>query len=431
MILLKIVNLHNVASYFFELRKSFKKIISLEKKYMIKKQLTLVLGLLFAVNSFSQNTFLKGYYIDNSNKKTTCFIKNEDWLNNPTKFKYKINIDSEVKTLSINNAKEFGIVNTFKFQRYNVGIDRSSKVADELDYNENPVFNKEKLFLKLLIEGKANLYYYEDKGLVRYFFSKDNAEVKQLVFKSYLTNDGNTISNNNEFRRQLWVALQCKSISMKSLKTINYRKSDLVKFFIKYNECNNSAFVNYQQKKKNKDSFNLTIRPGIRSSSLTLNNPNGRQIDFGNNLTSFRLGLEAEFILGFNNNKWALLLEPTYHQFDSDIETASISQKSLEVNFGLRHYMYLKKKDVKFFVNALIFINSDVNTQLDIQNRIPFSTEVDNSFNLAFGIGCKYRERFSLELRYLPSRNTLTDLSEATWFTDVTSLSVVFGYSIF
>lgn len=396
------------------------------------KQFIVFFAFIFTINVFSQTSFVKGYFINNSNKKIDCFIKNEDWLNNPTKFKYKNNLDSEVKTLTINDVKEFGIVNTIKFQRYNVNIDRSSNEADELDYNKNPFFNKEKLFLKLLIEGKANLYYYEDKGLVRYFFSKDNAEVKQLVFKSYLTNDGHTTANNNEFRRQMWVALQCESISMKSLKTINYRKSDLVKFFIKYNVCSKSEFVNYQQKKKNRDSFNLNLRPGIRSSSLVLNNPNGsRQIDFGKNLTSFRLGLEAEFILEFHNNKWALLLEPTYHQFSSDIETASISQKSLEVSLGLRHYMYLNKKDVKFFVNALIFYDINFDTQLDIQNRIPFSTEVDNSFNIALGIGCKYKERFSLEIRHLPTRNTLTNLSEATWFTDVESLSIVLGYSIF
>lgn len=218
---------------------------------------------------------------------------------------------------------------------------------------------------------------------------------------------------------------------MKSLKTLNYRKSDLVKFFIKYNECSNSEFINYQQKKKNRDSFNLTLRPGIRNSSLVLDNPNGRQIDFGKNLTSFRIGLEAEFIFGFYNNKWAFLLEPTYYQFSSDIETASISQKSLEVNFGLRHYMYLKKKDVKFFVNGLIFLNTDFNTQLELQSRIPFSTEVDSSFNLALGIGCKYKERFSLEIRHLPTRNILTDLSQETWYTDFQSLSIVFGYSIF
>lgn len=42
------------------------------------------------------------------------------------------------------------------------------------------------------------------------------------------------------------------------------------------------------------------------------------EIKFSKGLTSFRFGLEAEFVMGFNNNKWAFLLEPTYQQFESE-----------------------------------------------------------------------------------------------------------------
>jgi len=403
----------------------------LKKSIVFKKQLIVIFGLLLTASSFSQNTFVKGYYIDNSNKKITCLIKNEDWLNNPTKFKYKTNLDSEIKTVTINDVKEFGVLNTFKYKRYDVDIDRSTKKTDELDNNKNPVFNKEKLFLKLLIEGKANLYYYEDGGLVRYFFNKNNTDVKQLVSKYYLT-DENQVNVNKQFRRQLWIDLKCESISMNSLERVNYEKSDLMRFFIKYNECSNAEFVNYQQKKKNKDSFNLSIRPGIRNSSLILFDPNDRKTDFGNNLTSFRLGLEAEFILGFNNNKWAFLLEPTYHQFSSGIQGSSFNQKRIEVNVGLRHYMYLKNKDVKFFLNAAAFYVNNFNSQLNDGSN-SFSIKIDDTLNIALGIGCRYKERFSVELRYLPSGNfnILDSYDGASWYTRSQSSSIVLGYSIF
>jgi len=395
----------------------------------MNKQLILIFLLILSLNVFSQSTFVKGYFINNSNEKINCLIKNVDWLNNPTEFKYRINENSENKILTINSVKEFGVLNTFKYERHTVDIDRSGKLADELDYNKNPVFNREKIFLKVLIEGEANLYYYEDQGLVRYFFSKNIAEVKQLISKHYLTNV-HQAKINNQFRRQLWNTLKCESISMNSLKKVRYRKSDLVKFFIKYNKCSNSDFVNYQKKQENKDLVNLTLRPGLRSSSLNLYAPNGNRINSVKGLTSFRLGLEAEFILEFNNNKWALLLEPIYHQFNSDREASSLNQKSLEVNFGLRHYMYLKNKEVKLFVNALSYYTINFNTQLTVgRSLIPL--EVDNSLNMALGIGCKYKERFSIELRHLPTRNTLANFSELTWFTGFQSLSIVLGYSIF
>ena len=396
------------------------------------KQFTVFLALILTIKNFSQNTFVEGYFINNSNKKTTCLIKNEDRLNNPTEFKYKTDLNSKIKTLTINAVKEFGVLNVSKYERHNVGIDRSSKISDELDYDKNPIFKNEQLFLKVLIEGKANLYYYEDQGLVRFFFNKDSDEVRQLIIKHYLTDEGD-FATNKEFRRQLWITLTCESISMNSLKRINYRKSDLIKFFIKYNECHNSEFVNYQKKQKNKDLFNLNIRPGIRSSSFVLVDPHRRQIDFGKNLTSFRLGLEAEFILGFNNNKWAFFLEPTYHQFNSDKQfksdklSASINQKSIEVNFGVRHYVYLKK-DLKLFANALLIYVNNFNSQIDEQ-RFSFSAELNNTIYGSLGIGCKYKGRFSLEFRYLSSRDIL--ISNPTWNTNFQSLSVVLGYSIF
>lgn len=395
------------------------------------KQLTLFFAIIFSLNSFSQSTFIKGYFMNNSNEKTNCLIKNIDWLNNPTEFKYRINENSEVKTLTIDDVKEFGVLNTFKYARHTAEIERSGKLAKELDFDKNPIFNTEKLFLKVLIEGKANLYFYQDKGLFRYFFNKNNAEVKQLVSKHYLTNVSE-VKINNQFRRQLWIALNCESISMNSLKKMRYRKSDLVQFFVKYNKCSNSEFINYQKKKKkNKDFFNLTLRPGVRSSSLILADPNNRQIDFGKNLTSFRLGVEAEFIFGFNNNKWAFLFEPTYHQFNADIQTASFKQKRLELNFGLRHYMYLKNKDIKLYVNALGIYVNNFNNQLTERGN-SFSIEMHDNLNMAIGIGCNYKDRFSLELRHLPSKNfLLNDSGETLWYTSSQSLSIVLGYTLF
>jgi hypothetical protein len=59
----------------------------------------------------SQISFIEGYYINNSDEKTACFIKNVDWKNNPLKFEYKSTKESEKKTLTIESVKEFEIIN--------------------------------------------------------------------------------------------------------------------------------------------------------------------------------------------------------------------------------------------------------------------------------------------------------------------------------
>ncbi len=409
---------------------------------MTKLQISF-LALIIGLNGFAQSSFLKGYFINNSDEKIECLIKNDGWLNNPTEFKYKITESSEQKTLTINSVKEFGILNVSKYIRHNVDIDRSSTVINEMGYDKNPVFKKELLFLKLLIEGKANLYLYENNGLRRYFFSKDAIEVKQLIFKNYLLDDGQ-IAKNNEFRRQLWNTLKCESISMKQLSKINYRQSELIKFFIKYNACSDSEFINYQ-KKQRKDLFNLTIRPGVRISSLALGGPLHREpFEFDEGLTSFRFGLEAEFILGFNNNKWSIILEPTYQHFESETvaianrttgeeSLAKVNHESIQVNLGIRHYMFLNK-GLKLFANASLVYDSSLDSSVEVtrgQKDFPpvFSAEIQPHFALALGLGCKYKERYSLELRYLPSRNILNN--QGAWGTEFSSIAMVLGYSIF
>ncbi|MFD2726190.1 tRNA modification GTPase [Hyunsoonleella rubra] len=406
------------------------------------KQITLLFFLIFGLYGFTQKSFLQGYYINNSNERVDCLIKNGDWLNNPTQFEYKLSENSEEKTQSINSVKEFEVIGVSKYVRQNVDIDRSSTLIDEMDYDKNPVFNKEQLFLKVLIEGKGNLYLYEDRGLIRYFFNQDLTDVKQLVFKNYLTKDGQ-VAKNQHFRQQLWNALKCESISMNQVAKINYRQSELIKFFVKYNECTNSEFVNYKTKQK-KDLFNLTLRPGVTISSLGLVGPISEPFKFKEDLTSFRFGLEAELILGFDNNKWAIILEPNYRQLESEATAianrttgeeayARINHKSIQINLGLRHYMFLNK-NLKLFANASLVYDYNLDSSIVVTrgaNDSPpfFSAEVQPHYALALGIGCKYKERYSLELRYIPNRNILTRY--LNWGAKLSSVSMVIGYSMF
>ena len=52
---------------------------------------------------------------------------------------------------------------------------------------------------------------------------------------------------------------------------------------------------------------------------------------------------------------------------------------------------------------------------------------------MALSVGGKYKDRFSLEFRYLPRRNFYIRDSgnEANWHPSFQSLSIVLGYSIF
>ncbi len=309
----------------------------------IKKRTLIILLLFLGFNSYAQINFEKGYFINNEGEKINCLIKNIDWKNNPTQFDYKVDENSEVQNADIHNVKEFSIVNQSKYQRFQVKIDRSSENLNNLSTNRNPEFTNEVLFLKVLIEGKANLYSYDDHQIKRFFYAvNDYANVEQLIFKSY-EKAQNKVATNNGFRQQLSTNLVCKELP-DNIKNINYRKPELIRFFENYNRCNNSEYINYNKKRKNKNVFNVNIRPGMNISKLSVDNiiTPSRDIDFDNEF-SFRLGIELEYILPFNKGKWTFFVEPTYQNYKSttqlESQNAEVDYKSIELPFGVRHYL--------------------------------------------------------------------------------------------
>jgi hypothetical protein len=395
----------------------------------MKKQLLLLLTTILSLNCYSQISFEKGYFIDNTNQKTNCLIKNIDWKNNPTEFEYKPSENSESEKATIKSIKEFGIDNTLKYVRSTLNIDRSSVILSNLSNDRDPLFKEEELFLKVLVEGKANLYLFEDGNLRRYFYNKGNTVIEQLVFKSYKTSN-NKIGKNNRFKNQLWTNLKCPNFKITKVENLDYQKNDLIDFFVEYNECNGEKNINYEENQK-KDLFNLSIRPGFNSSSLSIQNnvSSSRNTDFENEL-GFRFGIEAEFIMPFNKNKWSLIIEPTYQYFKSEKEITNQSvkadYKSIEIPVGIRHYFFLNE-------NSKIFINGSFIFDLSSNSIINFSPgsdlEIKTRNNLAFGIGYKHNDKYSLELRHQTNREVLSNY--ISWSSDYQTLSVIFGYSFF
>lgn len=407
----------------------------------MKKQLLFFLAIILSFNCYSQIGFEKGYYIDNNNQKINCLIKNIDWKNNPTEFEYILSENSDPKIETIKSVKEFGINNISKYIRINVDIDRSSDNINELGDEKKAILKKEELLLKVLVEGKASLYQYVDGNLKRYFYNKDNANIEQLIYKSYRAAE-NKIGKNNRYKQQLWNDLKCSDFKISKIENLDYKKNSLVNFFVEYNKCNNQEYVNFEEKQK-RDLLNLTIRPRINTSSLTIQNSvsNSRDSDFKNKI-GFGFGVEAEVILPFNKNKWAVAIEPTYQSFKSEKKTnvnnvsggvliETVDYNSLEIPISLRYYLFLNNKS-KIFINASSIFDLSPNSSIEFTRNdgsIISSLDIKARFNLAIGIGYKQNDKYSIELRYQTPREVLEYYSY--WSSEYKTLALIFGYSLF
>lgn len=408
----------------------------------MKKQILLVIALITisCLKSYSQIIFENGYFINESNQRIECLIKNIDWRNNPTMFEYKLSQNDTIQKATVHTVKEFGINNVSKYIRAKTNIDRSSNHINKMSSERNPNFQEELLFLKVLIEGDASLFLYIEGNLTRLFYKFNDSEINQLVYKEYLVND--KISKNDYFKQQLFLQLKCEDLGLNDFERLSYAKRDLEKLFIKYNECTGSKHINYEPKQK-KDLFNLTFRPGINYSSLEIRNSiiDSRDIDFGYNIGA-RFGMEAEFILPFNKNKWGIIIEPTYQYFKSEqsSETSNISggilvskvdYKSIELPVGVRHYFYLNDNS-KLFTNISSVMDFARNSTIEFfrqDNSMLSSLEIKSRQAIALGIGYKFKDKYGFEMRYSTSRNLLGNY--IAWNSDYRTISLVFGYSLF
>ncbi|KPH13583.1 outer membrane beta-barrel protein [Chryseobacterium sp. ERMR1:04] len=402
------------------------------------KKFSLFTGLISVCLFNAQIKFEKGYFINNSGEKTEILIKNIDWKNNPTEFDYKTEGSSDIKKENIKNIQEFGIDNGERYIRKTVMIERSSEELSKMSETKDLIFTEETLFLKYIVEGKADLFYYEDSDIRKFFFDKDNSETQQLIYKPYYI-DQSQITYNEDYKNQIAHQLKC-GVENSNIQKIKYNSKDLIKIFMKYNECSSSASINYTKNSEKKDLFNLTIRPGISSSSLKTVYSSYNYSDetkFGNKMT-FRMGAEFEFILPFNKNKWALFIEPTYNYYKADVEKTiqagtyfeqkskrSVDYKSIEIPFGVRHYFFLNDKS-KIFINAayLVDISIKSNIKYDYLNL-----EVNSGNNLILGAGYKYNDKFGVEFRVGTSRTLLRNY--LSWESDYNTMSLIFGYTMF
>lgn len=389
----------------------------------------------------AQIKFEKGYFIDNSGKKNEVLIKNMGWKNNPTEFMYKDLGSEDVKKEKISTVKEFGIENAEKYLRKTIMIDNSPDQLNSLSYDRKPKLSEKTVFLKYILDGKADLLYYENENTHKFFYSIDDSEPKQLIYKRYFV-DNNQIAYNEDYKNQIAEILDC-GIDNKKIEATEYKIKDLSNLFLSYNTCKggNSIASNYNSAQNEGGTFHLTIRPGINFSSLeaTGSSSFSSKTNKFDGKTTFRIGIEAEFVLPFNKNKWSLFAEPTYQYYKAENEYSlypdeqyssikssnSVDYKSIEIPIGIRYYLFLNNKS-KFFFNAAFVLDLPLNSTL---NAYSTENKITSGSNLAFGAGYKYNDKFVIEVRFGTKRDLVKEISYLS--SKYQTTSVILGYTLF
>jgi outer membrane protein W len=387
---------------------------------------------------FSQIRYKKGSLTDNDGKVITCLILDEGWSNNPEKFTYKLSENGDPKAATVRSVSEFS-VDGKKYERHTVEIDRSYPDSDGLSYSRAPKWNKEDLFLKVMVEGNETLYLYRKGNDVKFFYHSDNGEVKQLLYKEYKTMD-EQISKNITYVNQLFKEVNCSQKSIDQLKNIDYSEKDLTAYFIEDNRCSdpdyNAGNATY---KESRGDFNLKPSVGVAFSSLSVYNLEGSSdynISFDQQ-TGLKLGLELEYIMPFNKNKWSIFLDMNYISYNAAFEKdiyktvttihlmADADLKALQLPFGIRYYVFLND-------DSKIYFDAGFNYAVFMDSKIFISgtgeLDVESSKGMFGGIGYTLKNRYTLDLTY---QNGDVLNSYLYRDSDFNVLSLSFKYTVF
>lgn len=391
----------------------------------MQHSLALLLGLFLTFSSYAQIVFQKGYIVNNEGIKTECLIRNVDWKKNPKNFKYKLTEQSNVLTGGLEQCKEFGIDNTSRFIRVNIDVDVSSDLQQKLSYEKQPIWENRTLFLRVLITGEANLFVYEDKEFIRFFYSKKGKEIKQLIYKRYLQEGSGTETLTNiSYKQQLMNDLTNDKLNKVDFETLIYTKESLEKLFINYNQAFNTPQAILQSKVKRKVAA-IRLTPGLSYSNLSVMN-DITSIKYNNQL-EYRLGCQIEAILPFNMNKWSLYIEPTFHlspkrKVESNIISyADIQFKFITLPIGIKGKSFLKNGDNIFYHTNFDF---GVNTSFNSKYA---NIEIAPGSNFAVGVGYE-KKKLSLECRYISNTNLFKKYQY--YYSDYDRIQLVLGYRI-
>lgn len=398
----------------------------------MKLGLFILFLLSFSLTGYSQAIYEKGYFINNQQEKIDCFIKNEGRLNNPTTFEYKLQEDSNSRRNSIDSVVEFGNFTTYKFIRKTVNIDRSAGSFGKLSNTKKTNLVEETLFLKVIVEGGgASLYEYVDNGGFRAFIQVGNQAITQLIYKKYKTKEG-LIAANSTFRQQVWNNLRCRDQDIAFFDKMKYSRSSFIKQVIRYNTCKDDEYTIYKApEKKLNELFNITLRPGINTSSLEYRDAIEpiRNADFSVE-TTIRIGLEVELVLPFLRNRLSIFAEPTYQSYQSEttntLQSLNSTYRSIEIPLGMRYNFFLNENN-RIFINTGILIDFNINSFIEFEGEMT-TQEFEPSLNLFFGVGYSYK-RFSIETRVGTNRDLLPTF--LNFGADFRSTTLILGYRLF
>lgn len=384
----------------------------------------LLLWLLYTPFAIAQIAYEGGYYINNQGDTIAGFIKNLDWKNNPFSIEYRKHMESEPTVLLIDSIEGFGVGGDIVFKKFLVDIEVSSPRIEDYGYKLNPEYAPKVVLLRQLIEGEKELYIYYESNFQCFFAGNKGDIPRQLVHKYYKA-ETNLIAENNQYKNQLYVLLNCSCFKPEDFEKLSYHKTEIVSLFEKYYACSGILFVknevvNYEKRK----TIELGVSAGVEYTDMKIS---GVPNSFFPPGISPLLGLDFESFMPFYRNKISIICQPV---FDYYAATGTFAKSERKVNIffftlpvGIRYSSYLKP-ETRIFAEAKYSLVFPVHGTLGYY-FYDLKPNNHSAFDLGVGI---MKGRIGIKLNHRFYHDLYTNFNFGLWMNNT---SLGFSYVFF
>jgi hypothetical protein len=349
----------------------------------------------------AQIEFQRGYYVDNHNDTIQCEIKNKGWSFIPESFTIR-NIDnSETYKILTEEIKLLKISNKVKFVKILVQEDISDNNPEKIALDKNIEYTETERFLRVLVESKYSLYVAEEGRFKKFFYTDQNGIVRQLVNKRYYIK-GKNVTNSQEYIKQLLRINECQNSELNNF-VFNNKLSELnlIYYFEQINSCADDEIIIFEEKTaESKSKINYSLKLGFSNtkSKYTSTYSNSSESILFPSSSTFMYGVEIEFPIKINKNKWSLIFEPTFKRLESSTtvidqrieRTYEFQVNTLDIPIGIRYKFYLSDDFNIFLTLKPQYTVILGNSYIDFDFGQSF--EPETKFNTSIGAGLKWKK---------------------------------------
>lgn len=324
----------------------------------------------------AQSNFISGTIIKSDGTTLSGLINFQEWEVSPSKIEFKSSKGADKQIFTPKEITSFDITGIEKYISAKVDLNVAPIELEKLTTDREPIFENTTIFLRMLVESRANLFYHIDEiGKEHFFFKVDNAPIEELIFTMY--HEGlyeKEIGAYHRFRRQLIEDLaDCPSLRT-LIDMANYDRASLQPIIESYNVCVNEEIAFTEREDKSVIKAGLVA--GIGVTRLNFQGVSVR--DLGETQftpqATYYAGVYLSVLASRGLNRFSIENELMYHNVGGEGRFENIESddnfiiRDTEIQFNYLQYnhlwRYTRSNKLKPFVNGGLSIGA-----LVVQNK--------------------------------------------------------------